>query len=118
VASKSTIVSALGVVLKSSGAIRLIHDASRPLGKALNDYAAMEYKQKFQTLEDAKSMLSFGCYMVKIDLKSAYRYVAVHPEDYGATGWKWRFKGESHDTYLVDKHLPFGPGFRQEFFTG
>jgi hypothetical protein len=105
---KPMIVSALGVVPKSSGAIRLIHDASRPTGLALNDYAELGEKQKFQTVEEAAKMLSHGYYMAKIDLKSAYRYVSVHPDDYKVTGLKWKFKNQAGYSYMIDKRLPFG----------
>ena len=40
---KPVIVSALDAIKKSGGGIRLIHDASRPLGHALNEYVHMEY---------------------------------------------------------------------------
>ena len=60
VQERPKIVSALGVVPKASGAIRLIHDASRPIGYALNDYAFIEEKQKFQLLRDAEGMLTPG----------------------------------------------------------
>ena len=106
--SKPVIVSALGAIQKPGGGIRLIHDASRPLGLALNDYAQMEYKQSFQSLKDAEKLIKPNVYFSKIDLKSAYRSVGIHPEDYCATGLKWKFSGDSDHTYLFDKRLPFG----------
>ena len=42
---KLTIVSALGVIVKSDGGIRLIHDASRPEDLSLNSYAVLEFKK-------------------------------------------------------------------------
>ena len=105
---KPLIVSALGAIKKSSGKIRLIHDASRPPGSALNNYAELEMKQSFQSIRDATELLSHGAYMAKIDLKSAYRSVGVHPSCFPGTGLKWKFKGDTHDTYIIDKCLPFG----------
>ena len=116
VSEKPTIVSALGVIPKSSGGIRLIHDASRPYGLALNDYAKTESKQKFQTLDSAVDLLSQGAFLAKVDLKSAYRYVPVHPDDFAATGLKWRFKGDTDVKYMVDKRLPFGAKFSPGIF--
>ena len=104
---KSVIVSALGAIKKSGGGIHLIHDASRPLGHDLNDYAQMEYRLSFQLLKDAEELITLSVFMTKIDLKSAYRSVGIHPDDYSVTGLKWRFKGDNHDTFMFDKRLPF-----------
>ena len=40
--------------------------------------------------------------MAKFDVASAYRYVAIHPQDCPLLGMKWR------DKYYVDMALPFG----------
>ncbi|KAI8486060.1 amiloride-sensitive sodium channel [Branchiostoma belcheri] len=65
---KPTIVSALGAIPKADSA---------------------------DSIDDAVSMLADGSYMAKIDLKSAYRSVPIHPSKYSATGLKWRFQGDS-----------------------
>ena len=44
--------------------------------------------------------------MAKVDIKAAYRAVAIHPSSYPATGLLWNING--HDTYLVDRRLMFG----------
>lgn len=44
-----------------------------------------------------------GTLLAKLDLKSAYRMVPIHPEDRPLLGMKWRGK-----TYNIDKVLPFG----------
>jgi hypothetical protein len=116
VREKPTIISALGAIRKSNGKIRLIHDASRPVGMALNDYAQMEYALKFQSLKDAEALLMPNAYMAKIDLKSAYRSVAIHPDDYVAAGLKWQFSGDDQAQYMVDKRLPFGSRFSPGVF--
>ena len=46
--------------------------------------------------------------MAKIDLKSAYRSVHLHPSQYAFTGFKRMFKNNDHFTYLYDTALPFG----------
>ena len=75
---KPTIVGALGAVLKpESDEVRLIHDCSQPSGDAVSDYADIE-SFKYQSLEDALKLLKPGYYMAKVDLRHAYRSVAIH----------------------------------------
>lgn len=106
--SRPTIVSALGAVPKpDSEDLRLIHDCSMPPGKGVNTYITIE-KQRFQTIDHAVKLISNGCFLAKIDLKRAYRSVPVHPSNYAALGLKWKFKGASTFSYLVDTRLPFG----------
>ena len=74
---KPVIVSALNAIPKpGTGEIRLIHDCSQPAGVALNDYAECE-SFKYQSLEDAVELLKPGYYMVKVDLRHAYRSVGI-----------------------------------------
>uniref|UniRef100_A0A1I8IG38 RING-type domain-containing protein n=1 Tax=Macrostomum lignano TaxID=282301 RepID=A0A1I8IG38_9PLAT len=42
--------------------------------------------------------------------------VAIHPDDYQATGIGWRFKGNRDLTWLVDTRLPFGSCASVEIF--
>ena len=44
----------------------------------------------------------------KIDLRHTYRSVHIHPDNYEATGLKWRFGDSRHFTYFVDTRLPYG----------
>lgn len=53
-------------------------------------------------------LISQGCYLVKIDLSSAYRSVPTHPTNYQATGLKWQFANASSPTYMYDTKLLFG----------
>ncbi len=107
VTHKPTIVSALGAIPKDNGDIRLIHDCSRPQGKAVNDYAE-KISCKYQTIQSAIKHLTPGCYLAKVDLQSAYRSVGLHPSQFEFTGLKWTFKGDPNPTWLIDKRLPFG----------
>ena len=86
----------------------LIHDCSQPEGLGLNDYATQEFTIKYQTVKDACKLIQPNSYMVKVDLKSAYRSVPLHPSQYQYTGLKWTFTGSEKSTYLVDTRLPFG----------
>ena len=104
---KPTVVSPLGAILKDSGEVRIIHDGSRPLGEAMNNYSEL-YSVKYQTLQDAYTISKPNMYLAKVDLKAAYRSVAIHPQDYALTGIKWKFSGEDKESYLIDKRLPFG----------
>ena len=99
---KPNIVSLLAAMPKSDGDIRLIHDASRPRGTAMNDYSSLD-KVKFQTLEDECKLAKPGFWCTKVDLKSAYRSVAIHPDDYRVTELEWKFQGQSHPSYMFHR---------------
>ena len=58
--SKPNFISPLGAIPKSTGGIRLIHDWSRYLCNSLNDYATLEFSQRFQTIDDATSLVQHG----------------------------------------------------------
>ena len=88
-----------------------------PKGKGFNSYSKVS-SFKFQTLDDAIKLLKPGYFMSKIDLKSAYRSVPIHPSNYAGTGLKWRFKGSKVKfTYFVDTRLPFGGKCSPEIFN-
>ena len=104
---KPTIVSALGAIPKPNGKIRLIHYCSRPDNLAVNHYASLD-PCKYDSLQDALKLMKKGYYMAKVDLESAYRSVRIHPDDYNATGIKFKFPGNATSTYMYDTRLPFG----------
>ncbi len=113
VSEKPRIVSALGAIPKDTAPglkrkVRIIHDASRPAGSAVNDLASKTPFQ-YQSVQDAMDMLGPGFYMCKVDLASAYRSVKIHPSIFPAMGLKWQFGSEtSPPTYMVDTRLCFG----------
>lgn len=104
---KPTVVSALAAIPKENGSIRLIHDGSKPIGQAMNDYSNPN-SVRFQTVQDACKIAKPFYFCAKIDLASAYRSVAINPVDYQATGLQWRFQGDKEPTFLFDTRLPFG----------
>lgn len=106
VPSPPVIVSPLGIIPKSDGGIRIIHDCSRPKGEAVNDYVSNSHKFKYQSLDDATQLVGHGYFMAKVDLKSAYRSVPISPESQKVTGFKWTLNGVT--AYFVDTKLPFG----------
>ncbi|CAC5425942.1 unnamed protein product [Mytilus coruscus] len=75
--STPKIISPLGVISKPDGGVRIIHDCSRPIGSAVNDFAGDMDKQKFQSVDDAAKLVTKNCFMSKVDLKSAYRSVGI-----------------------------------------
>lgn len=112
---KPQIVSALAAIPKDDGSHRIIHDGSRPNGKAMNDYSIPE-KVKFQSIGDACKLAKRGYWCAKVDLKSAYRSVCIHPDDYRVTGLKWTFSGDKQPTYLFDSRLCFGSAVAPSVF--
>lgn len=101
------IVSAMGAIPKSPNKVRLIHDASRPIGKSLNDYTS-DNSCSYMDLSHACKLITKNCFLAKVDLQSAYRSVNIHPSNYRFTGLKWQFTNDSSVTYLYDAKLPFG----------
>ena len=113
---KPTTVSALGTIPKpDSSEVRLIHDCSRPVGRAFNDYIASQ-SFKFQTLDDAIKLLRPNYFMAKIDLRHAPRSVPIHKSNYPATGLQWQFSGQPNPTYFFYTRLPFGAKSSPEIF--
>ena len=102
------VVSPLGAILKEGkNEVRLIHDCSYPKGCAVNDYALASSVQ-YENMENAYQLAKEGSYMCKIDLKSAYRSVAINPADYRFTGLQFQFDNEDVVTKFFDVRLPFG----------
>jgi hypothetical protein len=102
------IVSPLAAIPKDdSSEIRLIHDCSRPAGDSVNNYA-LPMSVHYENIENAFKLAGPDKYCCKIDLKSAYRSVAINPADYCMTGVKFKFKNDDIDTILFDVRLPFG----------
>lgn len=114
--TKPAIISPLAAIPKDDGSIRLIHDASRPEGYALNDYTE-NHSVKYKTIKDACKLAKRGYFCAKIDLKNAYRKVGVHPDDYKATGIAWKFHDQEEETYLFDSRLCFGSKCGPSHFT-
>ena len=104
-----TLTSAIGAIpKKNSESVRLIHDCSQPSGTAVNDYAPLGPKLQYQSVDDAVKLMRPHGYSAKIDLRSAYRSVKIHPSNYEFTGLSWQFEGHDEPTFLYDTRLPFG----------
>ena len=85
-----------------------MHDGSRPVGEAINDFAIGRLV-KYATIEDATRLAKQNYYVAEVDLKSANRSGPIHPDDYYiAAGLRWKFDGSDTYTNLFDLRLPFG----------
>ena len=104
--SPPVIVSPLGAIPKPDGGVRIIHDCSRPSGRSVNDYVTNTDQHRFQSVDDAAKLIKQGYYMAKVDLKSAYRSVAISKHSCQVTGLKWPVDGVFQ--YFYDCKLPFG----------
>ena len=99
--------SPIGVIPKKhSDKWRIIVDLSAPAGQSVNDGIAKELCSiQYSGIDEAISMIQRngrGCALAKLDLKSAYRSIPVHPEDRHLLGLYW-----DGQIYL-EAALPFG----------
>ena len=100
--------SRFGVIPKNNqpGKWRLILDLSSPAGQSVNDgIPKPPFTVQYVSVDafiDGIMSLGRGTLMAKFDVASAYRNVAIHPDDRPLLGMKWRGQ------YFVDLVLPFG----------
>ena len=97
-------ISHFGVIPKrSSGKWRLIVDLSSP---SVNDRIdANLCSLKYVTVDDAVAavkQIGLGAELAKVDIRSAYRIIPVHPEDRWLLGMVWE------GALYIDTVLPFG----------
>ena len=99
--------SPLGVVPKrQEGQYRLIHHLSYPRasGWSVNEGISKEHTSvSYAGIEDAVALIKRqgrGCYLAKTDIKSAFRILPVHRDDYMLLGFSWK-----HQFYLC---VPMG----------
>ena len=100
-------VSRFGVIPKgNSRKWRLILDLSSPEGQSVNDGINLEWcSLSYVSVDDAVSVirhLGQNTLLAKVDIKSAYRMVPVHPDDRLLLGMQWE------NNLYVDGTLPFG----------
>ena len=85
---------------------RLITDLSSPHGLSVNDgieedWSSLEYVS-IDHLAHIVTSVGRGAFLVKADIKEAYRMVPVHPEDHRLLGIFW------DSQIFIDTRLPFG----------
>lgn len=112
--SEPAVVSSIGAIPKDNGKVRLIHDLSRPNG-GMNSFLT-DTSCSFKTLDMATSMMNPGCFLAKVDLRSAYRSVPIHPSNYTYMGLSWTFQKGGQKSYMIDAKLPFGSGKACQIF--
>ena len=96
----------VGVVPKKhSTDWRTIYHLSYPQGDSINDYIPKNpYSLSYVRVDDAIHILQSlgrGAFMAKTDLKSAFRLIPIHPEDWSLLGIHWQSQ------YYVDMY-PLG----------
>ena len=105
-----------GVIPKgTTGKWRLIVDMSFPEGSSVNDGVSESLcSLTYIGVKDAvKAVVARGrgTLLAKVDIKSAYRNIPVHPDDRRLMGMHWR------GDLFVDTALPFGLRSAPKIFT-
>ena len=109
------VVSSLGAIPKTNGKIRIIHDLSRQRGGV--DNFVEDSSVSYLTVDFATSHMRAGCYLAKVDLKSAYRSIPIHSKNYPYMGLSWIFSNSDKKCYMIDTKLPFGSKKACKIFT-
>lgn len=101
------IVSPIGLVEKATkGEFRLIFDLSYPKHNSVNEgipheLCSVQYTS-FDAVTSMVRKLGQGSFLVKVDIKSAFRLLRVHPDDFSLLGMF------INGSFFIDKALPFG----------
>lgn len=101
-------ISQFGVIPEghSPGKWRLIVDLSTPTDHGVNDGIPCDLcSLEYTSVDRAAAIISRlgqGCQLAKLDIKSVYRNIPVHPDNRPLLSMRWR--GETY----VDTALPFG----------
>ena len=107
-------VSRLGVVPKHTpGLKRLIVDLSSPDGHRVNDGISRSLcSLTYVSVDTAVKLVEqLGQGQVKVDIRSAYRMLPIHPDDRWFLGMRWE------GSVFVDTALPFGLQSAPKIFT-
>ncbi|MCP3664903.1 MAG: hypothetical protein GY696_20805, partial [Gammaproteobacteria bacterium] len=93
------------------GKIRLIHNLSAPRGQSINEAIPEEcYRTSYDKFDLAVAMVRRvgpGAWMVKIDLKSAFKHIVVRPDQWHLLGMHLDNEEGERGLYF-DATLPFG----------
>ena len=109
-------VSRLGVVPKDTpGQWHLIVDLSSPAGHSVNDgisksLCSLTYVSVDTAVKLVKQ-LGWGTLLAKVDIRSAYRMLPIHPDD------RWLLGMRLEGSVFVDTALPFGLWSAPKIFT-
>lgn len=85
--------SPLGIAPKKDPSeFRLLHHLSYPQGSSVNDCIPDDCSSvRYASINDGISVIKqtgAGCFMAKTDIKSAFRIIPIHPNDYSLLGMK------------------------------
>ena len=98
--------SPIGAVDKPDGSVRLILDLSSPRGSCVNEGIDPSlYSVKYCSFDDALNLIHINgrsSFMVKADIKHAFRLCPVSPSDWHLLGYSWC------NQFYFDFRLPFG----------
>ena len=98
--------SPIGCVPKhGTDAIRCIHHLSFPRGGDSINGSTVEETHELGSFDRATEFikqLGPGCWLIKLDVKAAYKIVPVDPRDWPLLGFKWEGK------WYYERVLPFG----------
>ena len=93
----------------------MIVDLSYPSGRSINDGLSPMISLVTYALVDAAlrfiKQLGWNTMSIKVDLKSVYRMVPIHPQDRQLFGVWW------DDQILLTRHCPFGLYSARKLFT-
>ena len=88
------------------GEFRLIFDLSYPQGASINSGISREDASvSYTKFDEVVTMVRHegpGSFLVKVDIKSAFRLLPIHPQDFPLLGMEFQGK------FFIDKCLPFG----------
>ena len=110
-------ISPIGVIPKKNkpGKWRLIVDLSSPRGFSVNDGISPDLSTLSYTSVDHLASLVLsngrGAFLVKADIKEAYRMIPIHPDDQHLLGVHW------NGCVYLDRMLPFGLRSAPKIFT-
>jgi hypothetical protein len=98
--------SPIGCVPKhGTEAIRCIHHLSFPRGGDSINGSTVEESHELGSLDRATyfiKRIGKGCFLIKLDVKAAYKIIPVDPNDWPLLGFKWEGK------WYYERVLPFG----------
>lgn len=98
--------SPIGIVAKKDGGWRLIHHLSFPEGSSVNDFIDPDYctvhYTPFDEVLEMIANLGTDSFLAKMDVKSAFRLLPVHPADQELLGFKF------NNQFYYDMCLPMG----------
>ena len=113
-------VHALGAISKPDGGVRPITDCKRgPVSDVYNSINAhmLDTCQKFSyiSIDHVTDTMTRGMHFGVVDIRAAYRSIAIHPDDRGKQGFVWDLDGV--EDYYHDCAMAFGTRCSPFIFT-